>query len=186
MQYRISANRALLFDFSPPTVLPTVSVRLAHTAWRTAKRGRSAAVMAEQGGVGIVFHATRSGRCLLVSPVLLALPVAPAQQPLRSAPLRLYIAKRIFLAYPLWVFNLRGHPCLHARPPAAAPVSCLWSAAVVLPAHSHSFGVLCARKVKSLVPGGAAEQACAVEPGHQIIAIGDIDVSSSTLEEVRR
>jgi hypothetical protein len=37
-----------------------------------------------------------------------------------------------------------------------------------------------------VVPGGAAEQACAVEPGHQIIAIGDNDVSSSTLEEVRR
>ena len=39
-------------------------------------------------------------------------------------------------------------------------------------------------QVKSLVPGGAAEKACAVEIGHQIIAIGDTDVSSSTLEEV--
>ena len=39
-------------------------------------------------------------------------------------------------------------------------------------------------QVKSLVPGGAAEKSCAVEVGHQIIAIGDNDVSSSTLEEV--
>jgi hypothetical protein len=39
-------------------------------------------------------------------------------------------------------------------------------------------------QVKSLVPGGAAEKSCAVDIGHQIIAIGDRDVSSATLEEV--
>ena len=39
-------------------------------------------------------------------------------------------------------------------------------------------------QVKSLVPGGAAEKSCAVDVGHQIIAIGDTDVSSATLEEV--
>mmetsp|Transcript_37959 Transcript_37959/g.77891 ORF Transcript_37959/g.77891 Transcript_37959/m.77891 type:complete len:964 (-) Transcript_37959:282-3173(-) len=38
--------------------------------------------------------------------------------------------------------------------------------------------------VKSLVAGGAAERSCAVEVGHQIIAVGDQDVTSATLEEV--
>jgi hypothetical protein len=51
------------------------------------------------------------------------------------------LSRSAFPAYPLWVLNLRGHPCLRARPPAVAPVSCLWSAAIVLPAHSHSYGM---------------------------------------------
>jgi hypothetical protein len=48
--------------------------------------------MAEQGGVGIVFHATRSGRCLLVSSVLFALPLAARCVHRRSG---CAIAKRI-------------------------------------------------------------------------------------------
>jgi C-terminal processing protease CtpA/Prc len=39
-------------------------------------------------------------------------------------------------------------------------------------------------QVKSLVHGGAAVKSCAVEEGYQIIAVGDKDVSSCTLEEV--
>ena len=42
----------------------------------------------------------------------------------------------------------------------------------------------CCLLVKSLVPGGAADKSCAVEVGHQIIAVGDRDVSSCNLEEV--
>ena len=85
--------------------------------------------MGEHGGVGIVFHASRSGRCLLVS---------------LSLPLVLAIASTRLSQY-------------------------------------HFLSLV---QVKSLVPGGAAEKSCAVEVGHQIIAIGDNDVSSSTLEEV--
>ena len=85
--------------------------------------------MGEHGGVGIVFHASRSGRCLLVSPSL---------------------------------------------PPVLAIASTRLS-------RYHFLSLV---QVKSLVPGGAAEKSCAVEVGHQIIAIGDNDVSSSTLEEV--
>jgi hypothetical protein len=140
--YRISAN--LTHTFFPVHHSPRWQPGLLHRlclAHNPTRRAASAAVMAEQGGVGIVFHATRSGRCLLVSPVLFALPnaaltaaaafLAAAAAPSRSA----------FPAYPLWVLNIRGHPCLRARPPAVAPVSFFWSAAIVLPAHSHSFGL---------------------------------------------
>ena len=88
--------------------------------------------MGEHGGVGIVFHASRSGRCLLVSPSL-------------------------------------------------PPVLAIAIASTRLSRYHHFLSLV---QVTSLVPGGAAEKSCAVEVGHQIIAIGDNDVSSSTLEEV--
>ncbi len=61
-----------------------------------------------------------------------------------------------------------GHVCRHFCS----------NACVARPATS------CRLQVKSLVHGGAAEKSCAVDIGHQIIAIGDRDVSSATLEEV--
>lgn len=98
--------------------------------------------MAEQGGVGIIFHASRSGRCLLVSRLL-----------------------HPFLL--LFVWNV------------------LYSTYIESSAHLKLVFCAVARfQVKSLVPGGAAEKSCAVDVGHQIIAIGDKDVSSATLEEV--
>ena len=155
--------------------------------------------MAEQGGVGIVFHASRSGRCLLVSPVPRC-PPSPPPPPGDRVCCTSLTASAAASRAPCVVRHARQQQ-RHEQQLRVPPARAVCSTRPSLPAGPRSrriarvhhraslpalsvFGAFCARQVKSLVPGGAAEKACAVEIGHQIIAVGDTDVSSSTLEEV--